>query len=295
MPIPLSGPARKLAWVTDDSRLLVQDWLAGDTLALVTLPGIPAGQLAAADLGGGHGVGLFVGTRNGWIAGYDTDGRGAARIPEAARRGRAGGRPGARRPRRRRRARDRVRLRQRHPARLARRRHGGDGLRRGDRRLGHHRAGGALGPGRPARRRDRGGHGGGRRLRVPRRRHAAVGGAGRGGAAGRPRRWWRTAAASRWCWWPRARRCARWAPTAALRASWTLPGTVAADPALADLDGDGVRRGGPAGEHAERDRGARLRRAWPRRGWAGRSSLASAPQGAPVARAPARRRPAGRA
>lgn len=82
VPIPLSGPARKLAWVTDDSRLLVQDWLAGDTLALVTLPGIPAGQLAAADLGGGHGVGLFIGTRNGWIAGYDTTGAALPGFPK---------------------------------------------------------------------------------------------------------------------------------------------------------------------------------------------------------------------
>ena len=74
VPIPLSGPTRKLAWVTSNSRLLIQDWRTGDTLALVTLPGVPARQLAAADLGGGHGVGLFVGTRNGRIAGFDTTG-----------------------------------------------------------------------------------------------------------------------------------------------------------------------------------------------------------------------------
>jgi len=74
VPIPVSGPARKLAWVTSTSRLLIQDWLSGDTLALVTLPGVPARQLAAADLGGGHGVGLFVGTQNGRIAGFDTTG-----------------------------------------------------------------------------------------------------------------------------------------------------------------------------------------------------------------------------
>jgi subtilisin family serine protease len=74
VPIPLSGPARKLAWVTSTSRLLIHDWLTGDTLALVTLPGVPSCQLAAADLGGGHGVGLFVGTQNGRIAGFDTTG-----------------------------------------------------------------------------------------------------------------------------------------------------------------------------------------------------------------------------
>jgi hypothetical protein len=82
VPIPLAGPARKLAWVSEDSRLLVHDWLSGDTLALVPLPGIPAGQLAAADLGGGHGVGLFVGTRNGWIAGFDTLGAALPGFPK---------------------------------------------------------------------------------------------------------------------------------------------------------------------------------------------------------------------
>jgi len=74
VPLPLSGPTRKLAWVMSNARLLIQDWLTGDTLALVTLPGAPARQLAAADLGGGRGVGLFVGTQNGRIAGFDTTG-----------------------------------------------------------------------------------------------------------------------------------------------------------------------------------------------------------------------------
>jgi subtilisin family serine protease len=74
VPIPLRGPTRKLAWVTSTSRLLIQDWLTGDTLALAVLPGVPARQLAAADLSGGYGVGLFVGTTNGWLAGFDTTG-----------------------------------------------------------------------------------------------------------------------------------------------------------------------------------------------------------------------------
>jgi subtilisin family serine protease len=74
VPIPLSGPTRKLAWVMNTPQLLIQDWLTGDTLALVTLPGVPARQLAGADLGGGYGVGLFVGTENGWLAGFDTTG-----------------------------------------------------------------------------------------------------------------------------------------------------------------------------------------------------------------------------
>ncbi len=74
IPIPLSGPTRKLAWAMSNAQLVIQDWLTGDTLALATLPGVPARQLAAADLGGGHGVGLFVGTRNGRVAGFDTTG-----------------------------------------------------------------------------------------------------------------------------------------------------------------------------------------------------------------------------
>ena len=81
IPIPLSGPARKLTWVTSNARLVIEDWRLGDTLALVTLPGVPARQLAAADLGGGHGVGLFVGTQNGALAGYDTTGAALAGFP----------------------------------------------------------------------------------------------------------------------------------------------------------------------------------------------------------------------
>lgn len=72
--IPLNGPTRKLAWAMNSAQLLIQDWLTGDTLALAALPGAPSRQLAAADLGGGHGVGLFVGTQNGWLAGFDTTG-----------------------------------------------------------------------------------------------------------------------------------------------------------------------------------------------------------------------------
>ena len=74
VPIPLSGPTRKIVCAMSDARLLIVDWRLGDTLALVTLPGAPARQVAAADLGGGHGVGLFVGTQDGVLAGFDTTG-----------------------------------------------------------------------------------------------------------------------------------------------------------------------------------------------------------------------------
>jgi subtilisin family serine protease len=74
VPIPLTGPARKLAYATSDGKLLIQDWLTGDTLALAPLPGAPVRQLAASELGGGHGIGFFVGTGNGALAGVDTTG-----------------------------------------------------------------------------------------------------------------------------------------------------------------------------------------------------------------------------
>ncbi len=74
VPIPLSGPARKLAWVTTATQLLIQDWVTGDTLAVADLGAGPARQLAAADMGGGHGVCLFVGMLDGTLAGFDTTG-----------------------------------------------------------------------------------------------------------------------------------------------------------------------------------------------------------------------------
>jgi subtilisin family serine protease len=83
VPIPLAGPARKLAYITSDGQLLMQDWLSGDTLALAALPGAPAREIAAADLGGGHGVGLFVGTQNGALAGFGTSGAALPGFPVA--------------------------------------------------------------------------------------------------------------------------------------------------------------------------------------------------------------------
>ena len=81
VPLPLAGPARRVAYAMSDGSLLMTDWVTGDTLASAALPGVPAGRLAAADLGGGHGVGLFVGTANGALAGFDTTGAALTGFP----------------------------------------------------------------------------------------------------------------------------------------------------------------------------------------------------------------------
>jgi hypothetical protein len=64
----------RLYWVTNNRRLLGTDAVTGDTLVNVALSGIPSLQLAAADLGGGHGVGLFVGVSGARMLGFDPKG-----------------------------------------------------------------------------------------------------------------------------------------------------------------------------------------------------------------------------
>ena len=71
--LPGTSGKSALAFVTSDGHLLVLS-VDGDTLVDVALPAAPSRQLAAADLGGGRGVGLFVGLVNGKVAGYDTHG-----------------------------------------------------------------------------------------------------------------------------------------------------------------------------------------------------------------------------
>jgi hypothetical protein len=58
-----------VAYVTLTRLLLLEG--RSDTLRIVTLPGAVIGQLAAADLGGGLGVGLFVSISNARVAGFD--------------------------------------------------------------------------------------------------------------------------------------------------------------------------------------------------------------------------------
>ena len=77
-----SGNAR-LAYATSDRHVVIVDATSGDTLALAALGGTPARQLAAADLGGGRGVGLFVGTTNGKVYGFDANGVALAGWPKS--------------------------------------------------------------------------------------------------------------------------------------------------------------------------------------------------------------------
>lgn len=69
----LAGGTR-LVYAMSDRHLLFLDSGPGDTLALVTLPAVPAGSLAAADMGGERGVELFVGGNDGRVHGYSAAG-----------------------------------------------------------------------------------------------------------------------------------------------------------------------------------------------------------------------------
>ncbi len=72
--LPTTSGHMRIAVPTSDARLLLLDSERGDTLRLVDLPGAPLGWLAAADLGGGRGAGLFVATSGGLVAGFDAAG-----------------------------------------------------------------------------------------------------------------------------------------------------------------------------------------------------------------------------
>jgi len=61
----------RLAWVASNRALVIADAGSGETLGVATLPGALGRQIAAADLGGGRGVGIFGGTTNGRLVGYD--------------------------------------------------------------------------------------------------------------------------------------------------------------------------------------------------------------------------------
>ena len=78
-----SGPAR-VAFATIDGRLLLLDGSTGAVIWTGPLPGPAATGVAAADLGGGHGVGLFVGTEVGSMAGFDVNGQQLTGFPTPA-------------------------------------------------------------------------------------------------------------------------------------------------------------------------------------------------------------------
>ena len=73
----------RVAWLAANRALVISDANRGDTLAIATLPGNPGRQLAAGDLGGGA-VGLFAGTVNARMCGFDLAGKPLPGWPYAA-------------------------------------------------------------------------------------------------------------------------------------------------------------------------------------------------------------------
>jgi len=72
--LPTQSGFPRVAYATGDSALLVMNALSGDTLALTRLGSMPVGGIAAAELGGGRGTGLFVGLADGRITGHYVSG-----------------------------------------------------------------------------------------------------------------------------------------------------------------------------------------------------------------------------
>jgi len=72
--LPTRSGAPRVAHVTSNARLVIVAAANRETLAHVALPGGPARMLAAADVGGGRGVMLAVGTINGRLAAFDAAG-----------------------------------------------------------------------------------------------------------------------------------------------------------------------------------------------------------------------------
>jgi chitodextrinase len=68
------GNGTRLAWIMNNQKLLIVDAASGDTLRLQSLPALCLGTIAGADLGAGRGLGLFMGTLNGKVLGYDAFG-----------------------------------------------------------------------------------------------------------------------------------------------------------------------------------------------------------------------------
>jgi subtilisin family serine protease len=71
----------RIAWVSNSRVLVIQDALTGDTLSLTSLPANLGRNLAAADMGVGRGVQLFLGTTNGRMFGFDLHGQPLAGWP----------------------------------------------------------------------------------------------------------------------------------------------------------------------------------------------------------------------
>jgi subtilisin family serine protease len=72
--LPRASGGVTLVQPMGNQRVLLLDGASGDTLRVVSLGGRPARQVAAADLGPGLGIGVFVGLANGLVAGLDSRG-----------------------------------------------------------------------------------------------------------------------------------------------------------------------------------------------------------------------------
>jgi subtilisin family serine protease len=72
--ITRTSGAIHVAYVTEDARLVMLDGATRDTVLVRTLPDVPVTGVAVADMGGGRGVRLFVGTAGGSVLGYDPNG-----------------------------------------------------------------------------------------------------------------------------------------------------------------------------------------------------------------------------
>jgi subtilisin family serine protease len=72
--LPTNAGGVRVALVTSDAKLLILDGATADTVRVVDLPGPPGSGLAAAEMGGGRGVEMFVGLQDGRVAGYRSNG-----------------------------------------------------------------------------------------------------------------------------------------------------------------------------------------------------------------------------
>ncbi len=72
--LPTDAGGVRVALVTNDAKLLLLDGATAEADRLVALPRAPASGLAAADMGGGLGVDMFVGLVDGRVGGYHANG-----------------------------------------------------------------------------------------------------------------------------------------------------------------------------------------------------------------------------
>jgi hypothetical protein len=72
--IPTQSGAPWVAYATADSALLIMNAIHGDTVRRVPLGSLPVGGIAAAELGGGRGTGLFIALSDGRITGHYSTG-----------------------------------------------------------------------------------------------------------------------------------------------------------------------------------------------------------------------------